>query len=618
MGVCLRKMEILDTFIGQSQNRNMSKLRLTFISSLLLSMLVLISFSCNTPQKESPPNFLFIFTDDQGYDDLSYHGNLYLQTPNIDQLACESVELTNFHAAPLCAPSRANLLTGRQFLRTGVWGVHVGHDYLNLDERTFAEVLQDNGYATGMMGKWHSGHTNAWQPWSRGFDHAWVGKLYQHGDCQLNYNGKEQHRGGWATDTLTRIAIDFMEENRNQPFFCYLPYMAPHGQWRAPQSYVDKYLEKGQTLELATVNAMIDHIDVNVGRLLAYLEESGLAENTIVFFTSDNGPVQKTHGAPPNDMSDADFEKRNPNSLRGSKGTVWENGTRVPFFVRWPGKYKPGVVDKNAALIDMFPTFLDIAGINIPADNKSLDGVSLKTLFEGDVSNWEDRLMFNSKDEPYWPEKVDRNTVLYDKSAIIYDNQILTVRSQDYKLVKRMDKYYLFHIKTDPREENDLIEKYPEIAEKMKAELKQWHQGIMNSESSYTMPRFLIGEEGVKETFLYTCAATSVTGNVSGGTLATSNWLVEGDAQTIKVEVLESGKYHLTLNAKPVNTSATVLVKVGDQTVSARLTQTNNLDLGTMDLAAGKYDLEIRIDEAAKSEEPVFKELKGIIVKWEE
>ena len=584
-------------------------------SACLVLLLTFSFFSCSTQEQNRPPNFLFIFTDDQGYDDLSYHGNLHLQTPNIDKLACESVEFTNFHAAPLCAPSRANLLTGRQFLRTGVWGVHRGHDYLNLDETTFAELLQENGYSTGMMGKWHSGHPDAWAPWNRGFDHAWIAKLYQHGDCQLTYNGVEQHRGGWATDTLTRIAIDFMDNHKNQPFFCYLPYMAPHGQWRAPEAYVEKYLQKGQSLELATVNAMIDHIDMNVGKLMDYLDESGLAEKTVVVFTTDNGPVQSTHGAPPNQMSDADWEKRNPSHLRGSKGTVWENGTRVPFFVKWPGKYQPSVVDKNAALIDMFPTILDIAGIDIPPDNKPLDGVSLKALFEGDLASWEDRYLFNPKDEPYWPGREGRNSVLPSKADIFFDNQILTVRNQDFKLVKRHDEYSLFNTLNDPREEEDVITEYPELAEKMKSELRNWYEEILNSESSYTIPRFLIGPEGVDETFLYACATASASGNVKGGALFTSNWLEKGDAQTILVEVLNPGSYHFILNARPVNTNATVQVSVGKQILTARVDSDYNLDLGSLELAKGNYDLEIRIVEADKTEDPVFRELKGLIVK---
>lgn len=582
--------------------------------SVLLSILTLVSFSCTAPTKDSSPNFLFIFTDDQCYDDLSYHGNQYLQTPNIDQLAQESVEFTNFHAAPLCAPSRANLLTGRQFLRTGVWGVHRGHDYLNLDERTFAEVLQDHGYTTAMMGKWHSGHPDAWQPYNRGFDHAWVAELYRHDDTRLYYNGEEQHRGGWATDTLTRIAIDFMDGHKDQPFFCYLPYMAPHGKWRAPQAFVDKYLQMGLSLELATVNAMIDHIDVNVGRLMNYLEESGLADNTIVIFTTDNGPTQFTHGAPPNVMSDVAWARRNPSRLRGSKGTVWENGTRVPFFVRWPGKYKPAIVDKNAALIDMFPTILDIAGIEIPADNKALDGVSLKALFEGDLESWDDRLLFTPKDEPYWPGREDRNSVLPDKSAIAYENQILSVRNQDYKLTKHMDEYRLFNIPNDPREEHDVIAEYPEIAEPLKAELKNWYREILESSSSYTHPRFLIGEEGVEETFLYACATVTASGNVQGGALFTSNWLEKGDAQTILVEVLAPGSYQLVLNAKPVNTSAIVQISIGDKSIQARVEETNSLDVGILELTPGKYELEIRILEAEKKEDPVFRELRGVTI----
>jgi len=598
----------------------MGKLNIIIPATLLLLLMVLSMAACtNTKERANPPNFLFIFTDDQGYDDLSHHGNQYLETPHIDALADESVEFTNFHAAPLCAPSRACLLTGRQFLRTGVWGVHRGHDYLNPDETTFAEVLQQNGYTTGMMGKWHSGHPDAWKPWNRGFDHAWTAKLYQHGDCRLTYNGEEQHRGGWATDTLTEIAIQFMEEHKDQPFFCYLPYMAPHGQWRAPENYINKYREKGLSEELAVVNAMIDHIDVNVGRLLDYLEKSGLAENTIEIYTTDNGPVQQTHGAPPNQMTDDAWQKRNPSKLKGSKGTVWENGTRVPFFVRWQGRYAPSVVDKNAHLIDMFPTILDLAGIKIPTDNKPVDGVSLRPLFEGRMAEWSDRLIFGPKDEPYWPGRESRNDVLPSKSVITYENQVLTARTQDFKLVKHKDGYHLYNLPNDPREEVDVIGECPEIAEQMKKELKRWYEEILASPSSYTHPRFLIGEEKIDSTFIYACATASASGNVKGGSHSTSNWLEKGDAQTILVKVLQTGTYHLTLDARVMNPTGTVQVSVGNRYKAVDLEDiqrgSRQVELGEMELAEGDYDLEIRITEGLRSGEPIFREVKGITIK---
>ena len=585
------------------------------LSASLVLLANIFMTSCIKNEEPLPPNFLIIFTDDQGYDDLSHHGNLYLETPNIDRLACESVEFSNFHAAPLCAPSRASLLSGRQFLKTGVWGVHRGHDYLNLDETTIAEVLQKNGYATGMMGKWHSGHPDAWQPWNRGFDHAWVAKLYQHGDCLVTYNGMEQHRGGWATDTLTEIAIRFMREHADEPFFCYLPYMAPHGQWRAPEEYIDKYRSKNLSEELSTVNAMIDHIDVNVGRLMEFLDESGLAKNTIVIYTADNGPIDQTHGAPPNTMSEKDWEQRNPSKLRGRKGSVWENGTRVPFFVRWPGKYEASIVDKNAHLIDLFPSILDIAGLAVPTDNKPIDGLSLRSLFEGDTENWEDRLIFGPKDEPYWPGREGRNSVLPSKSVISYENQVLTVRNQEFKLVKYYDAYHLFSIPNDPREEHDVIQENPGVAEMMKKELKQWYEEILASEFSYTHPRFLIGEEHLSETYIYACATVSTTGNVKGGALSTSNWLEKGDAQTVLVEVLKPGSYHLSLEATVVNKEASVSVSIGDSWIEASVGEGNITDLGQVELSEGLYELELRITDASPSKEPVFKEVKGIIVR---
>jgi len=545
---------------------------------------------------------------------LSLHGNKYLETPNMDQLAKQSVEFVNFHSSPLCAPSRASLLTGRQFLRTGVWGVHRGHDYMNLDETTFAEVLQQAGYKTAMMGKWHNGHPEAWKPWNRGFDDGWEAHLYSHENCEVNHNGQKSKWEGWTTDRLTDLTIEFMTENQNRPFFCYLSFLAPHAPWYVATMYFQKYIDKGLSEPLATCFGMIDQVDFNVGRLMQALDQLGLAENTLVFFTADNGPINEAErewGT----IAEEHFQKRNPLGLRGRKGDVWENGTRVPFFAHWKGKFKPGVVNCNAHLVDMFPTILDLAGVPIPKDNKPLDGKSLKPLLYGRVDGWQDRLIFNPKDEPYWPGKINRDSVLPSKSVIKYENQILSVRNQRFKLVKEGDKLYLFDIPADPREQHNIAEDHPDVVRDLESALRRWYEEILAEDGSYSSPRFLIGDPRDDEGYLYACAATSVSGNVQGGSHYTKNWREPGDAQTLLVDVLESGRYEFTIDAWVGNPNAKVQISIGDRKVIGQVTKSDKIYIGARYLPEGNAEMEIRIVEAEASQQPAFESLWGIWVR---
>ncbi|MBN1766245.1 MAG: sulfatase-like hydrolase/transferase [Sedimentisphaerales bacterium] len=577
--------------------------------------LSLISPVYSNPKKR--PNFLFIFTDDQGYGDMSAHGNQYLETPNLDQLAGEGVEFTQFHASPLCAPSRACLLTGRQFLRTGVWGVHRGHDYLNLDETTFAQVLRKAGYATGMMGKWHSGKPEAWRPWKRGFDESWIAHLYRHMECNVLHNGTKEKWQGWTTDLLTDKAIEFMEAKNDQPFFCYLAFLAPHAPWFVPPSYLKKYTDKGLNDPIATCFGMIDQIDHNVGRLMNALDQLGLADNTIVIFTSDNGPINEAEREW-GKINEEDFQKRNPRGLRGRKGDIWENGTRVPCIVRWKDHYKPAKVDRVAHLVDMYPTFLDLAGVSVPAGNKPLDGKSLRPLWEGNVKDWPDRLVFNSKDEPYWPGKFNRNSILPDKSAIKYENQVLTVRNQQFKLVKNGDTELLFDIPNDPQEKNDVSEKHPQIKARLSQALKDWYAEILTSEDSYNQPRFPVGYPGDSEGYLYACAVTAAKGNVQGGSHSTTNWQDSGDAQTLLIDVLNPGPYRVGLDARVMNTDAVVEVSVDKAAVQGKVKPDGPIYLGTINLEKGPADLNIRLVQVTPGYHPVFQELRGIWLRKEE
>jgi arylsulfatase A-like enzyme len=336
------------------------------------------------------PNVLLIMTDDQGYGDISLHGNPLLKTPHLDRLAAQSVEFKNFYVAPVCAPTRASLLTGRYHQRTGVRSVTNGHETMAADETTLAEVLKANGYATALFGKWHLGEYYPQVAHAQGFD-KFIGFRTGHTDdyfdALLERNGQPYQTRGYITDALTDEAIKFIRDHRQRPFFAYVPYNAPHTPLQAPESYLTKFRELKLPERTAYVYAMLQNLDDNIGRLLAELENLNLADDTLVIFLSDNGIIWGRNEA----------DRRYNAGLRDQKFTVYEGGVRVPFFLRAPGrsqqKMAGRVVEKIAAHIDVLPTILDYCGVRVPA-NLKVDGLSLRPLIESEAGAWPERRLF--------------------------------------------------------------------------------------------------------------------------------------------------------------------------------------------------------------------------------
>ncbi|MEO2007955.1 MAG: arylsulfatase, partial [Pirellulaceae bacterium] len=325
------------------------------------------------------PNILFVLTDDQGWWDVGMRGNKDLDTPVLDALSEESVDFSRFYAAPVCAPTRAGLMTGRYCFRTGLYNTRFGGDTLGLSEVTIAEQLKKAGYRTGCFGKWHLGKYAPYQPHHRGFD-EFLGHYHGHIDKydypdQIVHNGKPVEARRYVTDLFTDAAIEFIETNQKQPWFCYLPFNAPHSPWVVGTSHdgqargdllINKYLKRGLELREARIYAMIDIIDQNVGRLLKTLDELKLTDNTVVLFMTDNGGVSRHFKA----------------GLRANKGSIYEGGVRVPLFVRWPKHFPAGGrVEAQCSHVDLFPTFCELAGVPLPDDRK-IDGMSLLPLLE--------------------------------------------------------------------------------------------------------------------------------------------------------------------------------------------------------------------------------------------
>ncbi|MBI3856220.1 MAG: arylsulfatase, partial [Planctomycetes bacterium] len=309
--------------------------------------------------KDRKPNVLLIITDDQGYGDLGCHGNPQIRTPHLDALAKESFRFESFHVCPVCSPTRSSLLTGRYNYRTGVVDTFIGRSMMHPDEVTIAESLAPAGYRTGIFGKWHLGDNYPLRPQDQGFQDCVTirgGGLGQpsdppggdhYTDPTLYKNGKAFKSKGYCTDVFTDATIEFITANKDKPFFAYVPFNAPHGPLEVPASHLKPYQDAGLKDETARVYAMVSNIDDNVGRLLKTLETLKLDKDTIVIFMTDNGPQQERFNG----------------GMRGLKGSVFEGGIRVPFFLRWPGLGgEPRDVKTLTGHIDVMPTLLEACG----------------------------------------------------------------------------------------------------------------------------------------------------------------------------------------------------------------------------------------------------------------
>ncbi len=359
------------------------------MGSLRLISLFALAFSLAISVTLGRPNIILVMTDDQGYGDLGTHGNDEIDTPNLDRFASESLGMDRFYVNPLCAPTRASLMTGRYYLRTGILHTSRGAAKMHGDEVTIAELLKGSGYRTGLFGKWHLGENYPMRPQDQGFEETLIhksGGIGQTPDTDANYfnpilwrNGDLVKADGYCTDLFFDAAIQFLRSDSDKPFFIYVAPNVPHTPLDVARAYSQPFLDQGLDAKTAAIYGMLKNLDENFGTMLDALKEEGQTEDTLVIFMTDNGPTRGRYNA----------------GLRGAKGSVYEGGIRVPFYVRWPSRVDAGrSVDRIAAHIDVLPTLLEAAEVSIPKGLK-IDGKSLWPLWSDSevAENWPERIL---------------------------------------------------------------------------------------------------------------------------------------------------------------------------------------------------------------------------------
>ncbi|WP_111668780.1 arylsulfatase [Algoriphagus litoralis] len=488
------------------------------VSLALFLILLTALISCEKKETKNKPNVILILTDDQGYGDVGIHQNPDIKTPVLDLLARESAKFDRFYVSPLCAPTRASLLTGRYHLSTGTVSVSNGMETMDAEEYTLGELFQDNGYHTGIFGKWHNGQHYPHHPLAQGFD-EFTGFLAGHWsnyfDTQLEKDGESQSFPGYLPDVLTDEILEFIDKNRDQPFFAYLAFNTPHSPHQVPDEFYSPYKMTGLEDELAAVYGMVSNIDHNIGRILEKLELLDLDENTVVIFLTDNGPNGNRFNA----------------GMKGIKGSVHEGGVRVPSFWKWPGTIVPSIIHTPAAHIDILPTLAELLSLTVNGE-RSLDGISLAASLKGEPQNVSraiySHVAFSQGEFGPFPGAIRRDSLLL---ALLHSG------------------FELYNLKDDPNQTENLASQAPETVDKLSKEYLTWFQKVAPPNLA---DRPIPVTSQSPEIFLpaYEAKFTGEIRFFEGHGWAQdwlTNWKGESDSIFWKVNVLDSGEFEVFL-----------------------------------------------------------------------
>jgi arylsulfatase A-like enzyme len=511
--------------------------------------LVTLSFVVAVAE-DRPPNVVVFLSDDQGWGDFSFQGNTNLNTPHIDSLAQNGAVLQRFYVCPVCAPTRAEFLTGRYHPRSGAMGVTEGKERLDLDEVTLADRFQKAGYATAAFGKWHNGTQYPYHPNARGFSEFYGFTAGHWGDYfspPLDHNGKTVRGNGFTTDDFTQHAADFIRNNKDKPFFCYVAFNTPHSPMQVPDPYYERLqqrelkmkhegrpAEKEDPAMTVAALAMVENIDDNVGRVLSALKEIDSLDNTIIVYFNDNGPNSfRWNGG-----------------FKGRKGSVDEGGTRSPCLIQWPQKIPPGTRPKQlAGAIDLTPTLCAMTGIEI--NDTSLDGIDLSPVLYSSESKLHQRQLFS-----HWAGRV-------------------AVRDGEY-LLDHEGK--LYNVDQDPSQKSVLNSQLPAVVARLKDDVVRWNQEVLDPAKIDNRP-FTVGDSRLPRTEL-----PARDGQAKGPTIKRSaaapncsyftSWRSLDDQVIWNIEVIDAGEFEVRIqyNAPASSLGSVVGLNVAGNSLRAEVT----------------------------------------------
>lgn len=541
--------------------------------------------------KTKPPNVIIILTDDAGVGDFGFNGNPLIKTPHLDQLAARSTRFTNFFVSPVCAPTRASIMTGKFSQTTGVYDTYNGGAVMATEEITLAEILRDNGYQTGIFGKWHLGDNYPYRPVDQGFLESFVfkgGGIGQPGDHD-NYfkfdsayynptmylNEKKVSTKGYCSDVFTDEALRFIRSETNKPFFVYLAFNAPHTPLQVPERYEAMY--KSLTLDdfskipgspknmtekdldaARKIYGMMTNVDENIGRLMDELKNKDLLDNTIVIFLSDNGPQQNRYKM----------------GLRALKGSVYQGGIKTPCLIHFP-KALPAnrEIATTAAHIDLLPTILDLCRIKSPVKSQ-INGRSLIPLIDGNDQEFSKRTLFFEWGRGF--------PIPYRNFAAMKGNFKL-VGNTDHQ--SGIEGFELFDLSVNPDESKNVISENHEKAQSLKAELEKWYFETVSHPNNLRVHPVIVGTNHENPVVL----------NRNDAKGSPGIWEQEEIFGYWDVRIATSGKYSVRANfIKELKEPGTLYLKMYPYQYAVNsLGNASELSITEAFLGKGDYRLEI-------------------------
>ena len=577
-----------------------------YLFLLIVSFASSVLFVPLETQAADRPNVIVIMSDDQGGGDYGFMGNEVIRTPELDKVRAGGALLSRFYVSPVCAPTRACLMTGRYNYRTRCIDTYVGRAMMDPAEVTIAELLAGAGYKTGIYGKWHLGDSYPMRPMDQGFQDSLVhrgGGIGQPSDPigaegkytnpTLLKNGVETPMQGYCTDIYFDAAMEFISEatTKKENFFTYIATNAPHGPFHdVPEELYQEYLKadfspilvnklnpkrlKSETDKLARIAAMNTNIDQNVGRLMKKLDSLGIADNTIVIYLNDNGP---------NTM-------RYVGNMRGMKSHVDDGGIRSPLVVHWPAKVEAGKSSNSlSAHIDLLPTILDACDVDLPKDRK-IDGISVLPLLTEDKPEWPSRQIVFQTHRGNEPQEFHHFALHEDNWKLVHPSGFGKERFQgDAKLE-------LYDLAKDPRQQDNLASKRPDVFNRLKKDYEDWFAEVSSERpDNYAPPRIVIGTEHEKRTVLtrqdWRHASGQPWGRDSNGF-----WLVEApNPGSYTVELIFKGD-HPAGEATFIAGEARLQIDVAANEARGHS--------ATMKFPSGKFAISVNVDFEGKIQGP--------------
>jgi arylsulfatase A len=564
------------------------------------------------------PNVLLIISDDQGIGDFGFIGNKTVKSPNIDRLVKESALFEKFIVAPACSPTRSSLMTGRNHLSTGVWGVGARNNLLR-DEHLIPEYFKNAGYHTGYFGKRDGVYNHEKQIWNWGCDEASHVTGYKHKDAvSITQKGNVQ-RKGWTCDVDVDNSLDFIKRQGDNSWWCTTAFILPHLPWIPDERFAKPYLDAGHSKTLADFYGCVTQMDDAVGRLLKGLEDLGQLDNTIVLFLSDNGPTYKN-------MSDIDIKSRNVLNLKGQKSTVWENGIVVPFMVRWPGKILPGLRKQFATVEDILPTLIDLAAIKPSLlDQLPFDGISLKPALMDDNAASIDRQVLRvaiSFAGAAGGAKAGIRGVVNNPKEVTIEEQHLVLRGERYKYHSLVGgKTALYDIIKDPTESIDISNQNLKIKEHFKIELEKQYAKILNSGRVFQMPIVKIRDaHGLGYNKVYGAEAEKAFGiNEILNEYNLKGFSAKGDNASYKIFVEKAGIYKIQVLGEDFSKESEWQIEYNDKTYLVTILNPNEIIFNTVQFdkpGLQTFSLKVKNNNKSGLQMPVVNELNFIYTKY--